>query len=59
MVESTSSRLTHRLTVLRRLDRYRAALQHIVQITDKTYGGDWDEIEEARSIARDVLREEE
>lgn len=31
------------------------ALQRIASIEDKMFGGDWDEIEEAREIARDAL----
>jgi hypothetical protein len=33
----------------------RDALRRIVAIEDKMVGGDWEEIEEARQIARDAL----
>lgn len=36
-------------------DGYRSALVDISQIEDELTGGDWDEIEEARSIARIAL----
>ncbi len=35
----------------------RGALKRIVAIEDKMFGGDWEEIEEARNIARAVLAE--
>lgn len=34
------------------------ALRKIAAIEDKMVGGDWDEIEEARSIAREALGEQ-
>ena len=33
------------------------ALYRISKIEDELYGGDWDEIEEARQIAKDALKE--
>jgi hypothetical protein len=41
---------------LRELARFRAALVRIVAIEDKMYGPDWEEIEEAREIAREALK---
>jgi hypothetical protein len=35
--------------------RYRKALNAIAAIEDKPNGGDWDEIEQAREIAREAL----
>lgn len=37
------------------MKRLRAALQAILAIENRTDGGDWDEIEDARLIARDAL----
>jgi len=37
------------------LEAREAALRQIAAIEDKMYGGDWDEIEEARRIAGDAL----
>jgi uncharacterized coiled-coil DUF342 family protein len=37
-------------------DKLREALERIAAIEDKAFGGDWDEIEEARTIARAVLK---
>jgi hypothetical protein len=37
------------------IDRLRAALKKIAAIEDDCYGGDWQEIEEARNIASDAL----
>lgn len=37
----------------------RAALQRIAEIQNQDYGGDWEEIEEARSIARAALAQPE
>ena len=39
------------------IDRLREALEKILAIENKTEGGDWDEIEEAREIARAALAE--
>lgn len=36
-------------------NQLRAALQRIADIQNKDYGGDWDEIEEAREIALSAL----
>jgi len=36
-------------------DELRDALEKIANIEDKMYGGDWDEIEFAREIARSIL----
>lgn len=37
------------------IERLRRALQAIAGIENQTDGGDWDEIEDARLIARDAL----
>jgi hypothetical protein len=37
------------------IERLRGALRQILAIEDSYTGGDWDEIEEARLIARDAL----
>lgn len=37
-------------------DRLRVALEKIAAIEDNTSGGDWDEIEEARKIAKEALK---
>jgi hypothetical protein len=39
------------------VERLRAALLEITMIPDKQYGLDWEEIEEARSIANAALAE--
>jgi len=41
------------------LAKLREALERIAAIEDKAFGGDWEEIEEARTIARAVLEETE
>jgi hypothetical protein len=41
-----------------RIARLEEALRQIVAIEDEMYGGDWDEIEKARSIARAALKGE-
>ena len=38
-------------------EKLREALKRISQIEDKMYGGDWDEIIEARAVARAALGE--
>lgn len=38
------------------IERLRGALSQIVAIENQEYGGDWDEIEQAREIARMALR---
>lgn len=38
------------------IERLQAALRRIVAIEDKMYGPDWEEIEEAREIARGALK---
>ena len=43
------------LSLLSELEAREAALRQIAAIEDKMYGGDWDEIEEARRIAGDAL----
>lgn len=40
------------------IERLRGALTKIAAIEDKMYGPDWEEIEEAREIARGALRAE-
>jgi hypothetical protein len=37
------------------IERLRGALKKIVAIKDDLYGSDWQEIEEARSVAADAL----
>lgn len=37
------------------IERLRCALAHITNIKNEMYGGDWDEIEHARTIARAAL----
>ena len=39
------------------IERLRCALAHITNIKNEMYGGDWDEIEHARTIARAALEE--
>lgn len=41
------------------VEQLRRALTAIASIEDKTDGGDWDEIEEAREIAREALAKKE
>ncbi len=38
------------------IKRLRGALEEIFAIEDQQYGGDWDEIEQARQIARAALQ---
>lgn len=42
----------------RDVKRYREALEKIAAIPNAATGGDWDEIEQARDIARKALEEE-
>lgn len=41
---------------LREIARLRAALVRIAEIENKQYGPDWEEIDEARTIASEALK---
>lgn len=45
---------SHEYVVAQR-NQYRSALKKILAIEDREWGGDWDEIEEAREIAHQAL----
>lgn len=63
-LQSENKRLQAEIEVLRNLKTYevatenkrlREALEKIPAIKNKSFGGDWDEIEEARKIAKSAL----
>ena len=55
-VEGTSAH--ERSAMLCEVDRLRAALSAIAAIANRTEGGDWDEIEDARAIASAALKQQ-